>query len=54
MLGETGSVLHQYWQILTDPAHILAELTIEAALAIPGLAYGRVWLRRHDKEKHSV
>jgi hypothetical protein len=47
-----------YVSTLTDPAHLLTELTIEVATglvgAVVGVVAGRGWLRRHDRAKHSM
>lgn len=42
-----------YIGLLTDPAHVGVELTIEALTFLAGLLYGRVWLRRHDAKHHA-
>ena len=45
---------HEYFHIITSPGHIMAELTIEAVVALVALIPFRTWLRRHDKTHHSV
>lgn len=50
--------LQDYWSVVTDPAHIAAEATIEVISAGIGYLVGRkVWRRalsRHDAEVHGV
>lgn len=45
-----------YWSILTSPAHMLAELTVEVATGMvlyPILRWARTrWHREHDKAHH--
>jgi hypothetical protein len=47
-------MFQEYWHIITDPAHILAELTIEGVVALMALIPFRTWVKRHDKKHHSV
>lgn len=54
----SGGVLSEYWNIVTDPAHIMAELTIELLFGAVGFFIGRRkwrdWLNKHDHEVHGV
>ena len=49
--------MNEYLHILTDPAHLFAEATIEmisGALVYPLLKLlWRRWIRRHDEECHA-
>lgn len=47
-------MFHEYLDILTSPAHLMAELTIEFVSAFIGFLWGRKWLKKHDEEKHNV
>lgn len=47
------AIWHDYLRTVTDPGHVLAELTWEAVTAVLGLFVGRIWLRRHDRRHHS-
>ena len=51
---DNGSVMAQYWEILTSPSHLLAELTIEFASACLGFIYAKGWVKRHDERKHGI
>lgn len=47
-------MIHEYLSVLTDPAHLAAELTfvlVEVALFRPLF---KLWLRKHDREVHGV
>lgn len=48
------SILQDYWQTLTDPGHVLTELTFIFGEALVGAILGRIWLRRHDRRQHNV
>lgn len=52
MIAET------YLQLITDPAHIAFELTLEAATGLVIYPFARFlfrkWLARHDKEVHGA
>lgn len=38
-----------YFEILSSPAHMLAELTVELVTGCVLYPLGRAWLRRHDR-----
>jgi hypothetical protein len=47
------SVFSEYVQVVTDPAHMLAELTFvltEALILAPLVAF---WVHRHDRRHHA-
>lgn len=46
------NVLHDYLHTVTDPGHVLAELTWEAVTGLLGWLIGRKLLRRHDRTHH--
>lgn len=41
-----------YIELMTSPAHIAAECTIELISTLIGIVIGRFWLRRHDRHVH--
>lgn len=56
--AEHSGYFRETWGILTDPAHITAEIIIEV---VPGIALypvaRRLWkraLRRHDAQAHGI
>jgi hypothetical protein len=42
----------EIFEILTDPAHWVAEVVMDGTIALVVLYPIRVWLRRHDERKH--
>lgn len=47
-----GEVFDEYIHVVSDPAHMLAELTFgltEALILAPLVAF---WVRRHDRQHH--
>jgi hypothetical protein len=54
-------LLKSYWGILSDPAHLLAEITIEVVSAtlgfiigfLPGRRIWNRWVARHDEQHHA-
>lgn len=56
--GEHVGVLTEYFEVITDPAHIGAELTfIFLETVVIGLILTPLikrWVKRHDKKYHGV
>lgn len=47
-------MIHEWLEVVSDPAHVLAELSFAACEAAISIVVGRVWLRRHDRKHHSA
>lgn len=43
----------EYLHVVSDPAHIMAELTFIAGEGLVGLVIGRILIKRHDRKFHS-
>lgn len=44
----------EYVHIMTDPAHLLTDLTWSAGEFVVGFLVGRKFLRRHDRDVHHM
>jgi hypothetical protein len=47
---ECSAVLHEFLHVVSDPAHILAELAWEGLTGLVLWPLGRLALRRHDRK----
>ncbi len=44
----------EIFEILTDPAHWVAEIVMDGTITLALLWPARIWLRRHDRKAHSL
>jgi hypothetical protein len=45
--------MNEIFEILTDPAHWVAEVVMDGVITLAMLWPAKRWLDRHDKKKHS-
>lgn len=46
-------MIQEWLHVITDPAHIMGELTFASVEFLVGLVVGSRWLRRHDRKHHT-
>lgn len=46
-------MIQEYLHVVSDPAHVLAEITFAIVEASIGALVGGFLVRRHDRKKHS-
>lgn len=44
--------MNEFLHLLHDPAHWGFEIVSDAAFTLIGAFFGRIWLRKHDREVH--
>ncbi len=51
------SLFQRYWELVTDPAHLLLELTliilIDVIIGMIAWPFAKKWLKEHDRKKHA-
>ena len=49
-LTKESTLIEELIEVITDPAHLIAEFMFEGIFFVLGMAYTRYTLRRRDKE----